>query len=71
MTAPLPAVNEPGMAGHSNESPRLTTRKAVIAVVTLIVLAALLILNFAFSTSNTPQSINGRTATSSQYLDRQ
>lgn len=56
------------MAERSNESSRVTTRKAVIAVMTLTVLAALLILNFAFSTSNTPQSINGRTATSSQDL---
>ncbi len=56
------------MAERGNESSRVTTRKAVIAVVTLTVVATLLILNFAFSTSNTPQSVNGRTATSSHYL---
>lgn len=56
------------MTERSGESSRATTRSAIIAVVTLTVLAALLILNFAFSTSNAPQSINGRTATSSQDI---
>lgn len=68
MSAPEPTVDDAGLGERSSEPRPETTRKAVIFVVTLVVLAALLIVNFAFSTSNTPASVNGRTATSSQYL---
>jgi hypothetical protein len=44
------------------------TRQAVIVVLVLTALAILVIVQFAFSTANDRQSIDGTTATSSQYV---
>ncbi|MBW3546893.1 MAG: hypothetical protein KY452_01975 [Actinobacteria bacterium] len=60
---------EPSVADHSEEPAPATVRQAVVAVVVLTVIATALILNLAFSTANTPSSVDGRTATTSQHVN--
>lgn len=48
---------------------RSATRQAWIVVVTLAVITILFIVQFAFSTANDVQTVDGRKATSSQYFD--
>ncbi|HEV2811290.1 MAG TPA: hypothetical protein VGV93_12950 [Acidimicrobiales bacterium] len=48
---------------------RSATRQAWIVVVTLAVITTLFIVQFAFSTATDVQTVDGRTATSSQYAD--
>lgn len=57
------------MAARGEESSRVTRRQAITVVLALLVIAALIIIDLAFSTANTPFSVNGRTATSSQFID--
>ncbi len=60
---------EPSIADRSDEPASATTGQAVAVVAVLTVVAALIILSLAFGTSNTPSSVGGRTATSSQHVD--
>jgi hypothetical protein len=60
---------EPSVAERSGEPASVTVPQAVLAVVVLTVVAAMIILALAFSTANTPSSVGGRTATSSQHVD--
>lgn len=46
-----------------------TTLSAVVVVLVIAAVAALVIVVHAFSTSETPMSIDGTTATTSQHLD--
>ena len=55
-------------AGHDGRL-RSATRQAWIVVVTLTVITTLVIVQFAFSTANDVQTVDGRKATSSQYVD--
>jgi hypothetical protein len=48
---------------------RAATRQAITVVLAITLIAALVVIQFAFSTSNDTQSIDGSTATSSQYVD--
>ncbi len=43
-------------------------RQAWAVVVAITLIAALIIIDFAFSTANPSSSIDGNTATSSQYI---
>lgn len=60
---------EPSVAERSEEPASVTTGQAVMTVAVLTVVAAIIILTLAFSTANTPSSIGGSTATSSQHID--
>ena len=60
---------EPSVAERSEEPAPATFRQAVVVVAVLTLIAAGIILNLAFSTANTPSSVDGRTATSSQDVD--
>jgi beta-lactamase regulating signal transducer with metallopeptidase domain len=51
------------------EQQRATTRQAWTVVLVITLIAALAIAQFAFSTANDNQSVDGSTATSSQYVD--
>ncbi len=57
------------MAARGGESSRVTRRQGILVVLVLVVIASLIIIDLAFSTANTPFSVNGRTATSSQFID--
>ncbi len=48
---------------------RPATASACLVVIVLAALAATVIIGLSFSASNTPSSINGTTATSSQPLE--
>ena len=63
------AGTEGDIAERSSESSRVTRRQGIVVVLVLTAIAALVILDLAFSTSNTSFSVDGRSATSSQYLD--
>ncbi len=54
---------------HRAAQQRAATRQAVTVVLAITLIAALVVIQFAFSTSNDTQSIDGSTATSSQYVD--
>lgn len=56
-------------AGGHDGRLRSATRQAWIVVVTLAVITTLVLVQFAFSTSNDVQTVDGRKATSSQYAD--
>ena len=60
---------EPSVAERSEEPAPTTVRQAVVIVAVLTLIAAALIINLAFSTSNTPSSVGGRTATTSQHVN--
>ncbi|MBW3644880.1 MAG: hypothetical protein KY441_05180 [Actinobacteria bacterium] len=60
---------EPSVANRSEEPAPATFRQGVVAVAVLAVIAAIIILNLAFSTANTPSSVDGRTATTSQHVN--
>lgn len=51
------------------ERQRSATRQAVVVVLALTLIVTLVIVEFAFSTFNESQSVDGPTATSSQYVD--
>ena len=55
-------------AGHDSRL-RSATRQAWIVVITLALITTLVVVEFAFSTANDVQTVDGRTATSSQYAD--
>ncbi len=57
------------MAARGEEPSPVARRQALVVVLALAVIAALIIVNLVFSTSNTDSSINGRTVTSSQFID--
>lgn len=61
--------SEPGIADRSEQPSRDTGRQAMMVAVTLGVLAALVIITLSFGTATASQSIDGCTATSSQWLD--
>lgn len=44
------------------------TRQAIMVVLAIGAIAALIVIQFAFSTANDNQSVDGTTATSSQYV---
>ncbi|CAN5162627.1 hypothetical protein BH24ACT1_BH24ACT1_05130 [soil metagenome] len=48
---------------------RAATRQAITVVLAITLIAALVVIQFAFSTSNDTQSIDGSTATSSKHVD--
>lgn len=60
--------NEAGMAGTSARPSSATTRQAVTVVVVLAVAVVVFVVYFAFGTSNTPQTVDGSTATSSHFI---
>ena len=55
-------------AGHDARQ-QSATRQAWIVVVTLAMITTLVVVQFAFSTANDVQTVDGRKATSSQYVD--
>ena len=63
------ASTEPSVGDRSERPDRATKRQALIVVLAITAIAALILVEFAFSTANDVSSINGRTATSSHYLD--
>jgi hypothetical protein len=63
------ATTEPPVGDRSGRDDRATARQALAVVLVLTLIATLVILDFAFSTANESSSINGRTATSSQYIN--
>lgn len=64
-------TSEHGIADRSEQPSRATVRQAVTVAVTLAVLTALAVITFSFGTATASQSIDGCTATSSQWLDVQ
>lgn len=60
---------EPSVAERSEEPASATVRQAVAVVAVLTLIAVALIINLAFSTANTPSSVDGRTATTSQHVN--
>jgi hypothetical protein len=60
---------EPSVAERSEEPAPATSGQAVLVVAVLAVVAAIIVLALAFSTENTPNSVGGTTATSSQHID--
>lgn len=68
-----PTTSTAGDAGDTPphaEQQRAATRQAWIVVLTITLIAGLVIAQFSFSTANDSQSVDGSTATSSQYVDR-
>jgi hypothetical protein len=63
------ATTDPGVGDRSGQPDRATARQALFVVLAITAIAALILIEFAFSTANDASSINGRTATSSHYLD--
>ena len=63
------ATSDPGVGDRSGQPDRATSRQALIVVLAITAIAVLIIVEFAFTTTNDVSSINGRTATSSHYLD--
>ncbi|MBW3575293.1 MAG: hypothetical protein KY450_10550 [Actinobacteria bacterium] len=63
------AEGEAGMAARHDESSAVTRRQGMLVVLAITVIAALIIIDLAFSTANTNASIDGRTATTSQFVD--
>ena len=63
------AESDEGIAERSDESSRVTRRQGLTVVLAIAVIAALILVDLAFSTDNTNFSINGRSATSSQFID--
>lgn len=57
------------MAARHDESSAVTRRQGMLVVLAITVIAALIIIDLAFSTANTNASIDGRTATTSQFVD--
>lgn len=57
----------PATADTSN--PPSTVPAAILVVLTIAAVAATIIVVFAFSTQRTPASIDGTTATTSQFID--
>jgi flagellar basal body-associated protein FliL len=64
-----PAPEETAAEQRRAAQQRSATRQAIIVVLALTLIAALVIIEFAFSTANDSQSVDGPTATSSQYVD--
>ncbi|MBW3610646.1 MAG: hypothetical protein KY438_03840 [Actinobacteria bacterium] len=62
------ATTESPVGDRSGRPDRATTRQAIIVVLVITAIAALIIIELAFTTANDSSSINGRTATSSQYF---
>lgn len=68
-------AGSPAYAGRMSDSARLhaaarpATGSAWLVVLVLAALALTLIIGLAFSTSNTPSSIDGTTATSSELVE--
>lgn len=56
------------MAADSGET-SLTRRQGLTVVLAITVIAALIIIELAFSTSNTNFSVDGNSVTSSQFID--
>jgi hypothetical protein len=68
-TSTTPTASDAEEATRRAEQQRSATRQAIIVVLALTLVAALVIIEFAFSTSNDSQSVDGPTATSSEYVD--
>ncbi len=62
-------TTESAVGDRSGRPDRAVTRQAIIMVLVLTVIATLIIIEFAFTTANDVSSIDGRTATSSQYIN--
>lgn len=56
------------MAARSDEPSGVTRRQGLVVVLVLTVIATLIIVNLAFSTANTAASVDGRSATSSEFV---
>ncbi|MDP9419906.1 MAG: hypothetical protein M3P53_07140 [Actinomycetota bacterium] len=65
------ASGEAGMAARSDEPSAVTRRQGLVVVLALTVIAALIIINLAFSTANTAASVDGRSATTSEFVGGQ
>ncbi len=63
-----PSVDDPSVGDRSERGDAATMRQAWAVVVAITLIAALIIIDFAFSTANPSSSIDGNTATSSQYI---
>ncbi len=59
---------EPSVGDRSERSDKVTVRQAWAVVLAITAIAALVIIEFAFTTANPSSSIDGTTATSSQYI---
>ncbi len=59
------------MAARSDEPSAVTRRQGLVVVLALTVIAALIIINLAFSTANTAASVDGRSATTSEFVGGQ
>ncbi len=62
------ATTDPSLADRSGQPDRATRRQALIVVLAITAIAALIIIEFAFTTANDSSSINGTTATSSHFI---
>jgi hypothetical protein len=56
-------------AAASTAHPRPATGSAWLVVLVIGIVAGLVLITFAFSTNNTPASVDGTTATTSQFVD--
>jgi hypothetical protein len=63
MAAPTTPTRSDDTAGPG------TTASAILVVLVIGLIAALSIIIFAFSTERTPHSVDGRSATTSQFID--
>ena len=68
-TSTTPAPSDTDATTRRAEQQRSATRQAWTVVLVLTLLATLVIVEFAFSTANDNQSVDGPTATSSQHVD--
>ena len=62
-------TSEHAIADRSEQPSRATVRQAVTVAVTLAVLTALAVITFSFGTATASQSIDGTSATTSQWLE--
>jgi hypothetical protein len=67
-TSTTPTVSDDDTVRRGKQQ-RAATRQAWTVVLVITLIAALVIAQFAFSTANDNQSVDGSTATSSQYVD--
>lgn len=67
-TATSPGTDD-AAAARRGELQRSATRQAWTVVLALTLIATLVIVEFAFSTSNDTQNVDGTTASSSRYVE--
>ena len=56
-------------APTASPAARAATSSALLVVLVLLALLAVVIIGLSFSTNNTPSSIDGTTATTSQFVE--